>query len=130
VAAGKADNIVARGQTVPVTGSGTTLGFLGTGDYGTASGSVTVTYTDGTTDTQSLSFADWYDAGPAAGGSIVATAAYHNTPTGTVTHDVHVYYASVPLVVGKTPAYVTLPDVSGPPMTNQIAMHVFAIGVG
>ena len=46
---GKPDNIVAGGQTVPFTGTGTKLGFLGTADYGDASGTGLITYTDGTT---------------------------------------------------------------------------------
>ena len=38
---GTPDNVVAGGQTVPLTGGGSTLGLLGTGDYGTASGTAT-----------------------------------------------------------------------------------------
>ncbi|HEX6520857.1 MAG TPA: dTDP-4-dehydrorhamnose 3,5-epimerase family protein, partial [Streptosporangiaceae bacterium] len=41
------DNVVTGGQTVALSGSGTDLGFLGASQNGTASGTVTVHYTDG-----------------------------------------------------------------------------------
>ncbi|HZC51089.1 MAG TPA: glycoside hydrolase family 3 C-terminal domain-containing protein, partial [Mycobacterium sp.] len=57
---GTPDNVVAGGQTVPLTGSGSTVGLLGAGDYGTASGTATITYSDGTSQSFPLSFADWW----------------------------------------------------------------------
>ncbi len=48
VAPGNPDNVVAAGQTIALSGSGTDLGFLGSSQNGTASGTVTVHYTDGT----------------------------------------------------------------------------------
>ena len=57
-APGTPENVVASGQTIDVSGSGKILGLLGTGDYGTASGTGTVTYTDGTTKSFALSFSD------------------------------------------------------------------------
>ena len=47
IAAGVNDNLVASGQTVPVSGSGSTLAILGASAYGTSSGAGTVIYTDG-----------------------------------------------------------------------------------
>jgi beta-glucosidase len=128
-APGTADNVVAGGQTVGMSGSGPTLGFLGTGDYGTVSGTGTVIYTDGTTQSFDLSFADWW-ANAATGGDILASVPYINTPTGKQTQKVSVYYASVPLQPGKTVRYVTLPDVSQAAVQGSAAMHIFAMTVG
>ena len=40
--------MVANGQTVALSGSGTDLGLLGASQNGTATGTITVNYTDGT----------------------------------------------------------------------------------
>ncbi len=128
-APGTPDNVVAAGQTVPLSGSGTTLGFLGTGDYGTATGTGTITYTDGTTQSFTLGFPDWYAnlAGP--GGDILATVPYINKAGGKATQQVSIYYDSVPLQSGKTVQYVTLPDFSQGVTSGQTAMHVFAMAI-
>src|SRR5262249_29114082 len=61
---GTPDNVVAGGvaggQTIAVSGSGTTLGLIGSGDYGTPTGTATITYTDGSTQSVSVTFADWW----------------------------------------------------------------------
>ncbi|WP_405935106.1 hypothetical protein OG495_32410 [Streptomyces longwoodensis] len=90
---GKPDNIVASGQTIPCTGSGTKLGFLATGTYGNASGDGLITYTDGTTQPYTLAVA-------------------------------------VPLQAGKTVAYLTLPNVGPNAAKSQVALHIFATGIG
>lgn len=127
---GTADNVVAGGQTFAVSGSGATLGFLGTGDYGTASGGGTITYTDGSTQPFTLSFADWWANSPVPGGDIIASVPYINTPTGKLNQRVSVYYAAVPLQAGKTVRYVTLPDISHGVATGTTAMHIFAAAIG
>ncbi|MEC3992125.1 glycoside hydrolase family 3 C-terminal domain-containing protein [Actinacidiphila sp. DG2A-62] len=127
---GKPDNIVAGGQTVPFTGSGTTLGFLGTADYGDASGTGTITYTDGTSQTFGLSFSDWWNNSAAQGSDILATTDYFNNSGGKVQQKVSVYGATVALQPGKTIAYLTLPDVGPNADMNQVAMHLFALAVG
>jgi beta-glucosidase len=129
VAAGTADNVVAEGQTIALPGAGSTLGFLGTGDYGTASGTGTITYTDGTTQQYTLAFSDWYSNSAQPGGDIVASPPYINNQSGKNNQKVSVYYAGVPLQAGKTVKYVTLPDV-GPAATGEAAMHIFAVGYG
>ena len=126
---GTSDNVVAGGQTIALSGSGTTLGFLGTGDYGTASGTGTIIYSDGSTQSFNLSFADWWANNPTAGDGIAATAAYLNGSSGRVNHSVSVYYASVSLQQGKTVQYVTLPDVNSQATSGQVAMHIFAISL-
>lgn len=126
---GQADNVVAEGQTIEESGSGATLAFLGAADFGAASGTGTITYTDGTTQSYSLSFADWYNDSPQTGGTLVATT-YWNTSTGPGTHLVGVYSATVPLEAGKTVSSVTLPAVSGSVVRGTTAMHIFAVGIG
>ena len=125
---GTADNVVAGGQAIAVSGSGTTLGLLGTGDYGTASGTGTIFYTDGTTQQFDLTFPDWWSNSPAPGGDILATDSYINTPTGKQNQRDSVYYAAVPLQAGKTVRFVTLPDVSQGASQGSTAMHIFALG--
>jgi hypothetical protein len=127
---GAPDNIVASGQTVPFTGGGSTIGFLGTADYGNASGTGTITYTDGTTQDFTLSFPDWWANSPSAGNDVLATTDYFNNGGGKVQQKVSVYAATAPLQAGKTIAYLTLPDIGPDASTNQVAMHLFALAVG
>jgi beta-glucosidase-like glycosyl hydrolase len=129
VAAGVNDNIVASGQTVPLSGTGTTLGVYGASAYGTSSGAGTIVYTDGTTQAYSLSFADWWSTSPAQGSDSAATLPYINTAGGRSTQTVHMYYQAVPLTAGKTVQAVVLPYVSADASAHTVAMHVFALGV-
>jgi NPCBM-associated, NEW3 domain of alpha-galactosidase len=132
-APGSPDNIVAAGQAITVTGSGSgsTLGFLVTGTYGPATGTGTVLYTDGTSQSFTLTAPDWY-SGPASGSGVAFSMAYRNTPgNGQDQHTVQVYESSVSLSAGKTVQAVVLPDVSAaPPSAGQPALHVFAITIG
>ncbi|WP_410670246.1 glycoside hydrolase family 3 C-terminal domain-containing protein [Amycolatopsis sp. cmx-4-68] len=130
---GRPDNVVAGGvaggQTIALSGSGHTLGLIGAGDYGSPSGTATVTYTDGTTESHSVSFADWW-ANAATGGDILTTLPYLNNSNGRLDQPVSLYYAPIPLQPGKTVRYLTLPDVSdGAPM-GTAAMHVFTVAIG
>jgi hypothetical protein len=127
---GRPDNIVASGQTVPFTGGGSTIGFLGTADYGNASGTGMITYTDGTTQSFTLSFPDWWANSPSTGNDILATTGYFNNGSGKVQQKVSVYGATAPLQAGKTIAYLTLPNIGPNAATNQVALHIFAIAVG
>jgi beta-glucosidase len=121
--AGSFDNVRASGQTVALSGSGASLGFLGAGGFGTQSGTVTVNYTDGTSSTATLSFADWYADSAVSGGAVVATVPWNDAPGSTLgAHQVSVYSAVVPLEAGKTVASVTLPE--------NFEMHIFAMAVG
>ena len=126
VAAGKPDNVVAGGQAFRFSGSGDQLGFLGLGDYGAASGSGLITYTDGTTQPYTISFPDWWSGG----GDTVATFPYINTPTGRQNQTVHLYMATVKLQAGKTVQLVTLPDISQGATRGNVAMHIFAVTTG
>jgi len=125
------DNVVAGGQTIAVSGSGSTLGFLGAANNGTATGTGTIIYTDGSSQPFTLSLADWWANAAAGGGDIVATMPTINNQSGTdISRIVSVYYASVALQPGKTVAYVTLPDISLGVANGQGAMHIFAVSVG
>jgi hypothetical protein len=127
---GTPDNVVAGGQTFAISGSGSTLGLLGAGDYGTASGVATITYTDGSSQSFPLSFADWWANAPTAGDDVLTTVPYINQPTGRQNQPVSIYYASLPIAAGKTPQYLTLPDVSQGVAAGQTAMHIFSVAIG
>ncbi|MGH3415744.1 MAG: fibronectin type III-like domain-contianing protein, partial [Actinocrinis sp.] len=128
-APGTPNNIVAQGQTVPISGTGSTLGIIGTADYGAASGTAVITYTDGSTQSFSLAFNDWWTNAPTEGGDILATFAHLNNANGALNNNVSLYTDTVALTPGKTVKYLTLPDV-GPALINQTAMHIFALSVG
>src|SRR6202034_2076116 len=130
-AVGTNNDVVADGQTIDLTGSGTDLGFLGSGAFGAASGTGTITYTDGSTQSYSLVMADWYNNAPVAGDELATTTTSWNFSSSTqVTHPVSIYFASVPLAAGKTVASVTLPTVSASAGNGITALHVVAVAVG
>ncbi|HEX3780051.1 MAG TPA: glycoside hydrolase family 3 C-terminal domain-containing protein [Pseudonocardiaceae bacterium] len=118
------DNVETAGQTFAMSGSGSQLAFFGTGTFGTQSGQVTITYTDGSTSTGTLSLPDWYANAASTGNELVATTAHWNVPpTNTLdpNHQVSVYDTTVPLTAGKTVAAVTLP--------SNADLHVFAASI-
>lgn len=120
-ATGHLDNIRTQGQTIAVIGSGPVLGFLGAATLGTQSGTITIHYSDGTSQPADITFADWRANSAASGGTIVATVPWNRIPGAPQQH-VSVYSATVPLQAGKTVVSVTLPV--------NIDMHVFAIAEG
>jgi beta-glucosidase len=127
---GAADNVIAGGQAVQFSGSGGHLGFVGTSSFGAASGSGTIVYTDGTTQSYSLALADWWGASASQGSDIAATLPYLNNGGGQQTQQVHLYAATVPLKDGKTVASVILPNVSQTAVNGSLAMHIFSMGIG
>jgi beta-galactosidase GanA len=131
-AAGQPDNTMAMGQTVSVSGSGSTLGFLLAANNSAESGTGTIYYTDGTSQSFTLSAGNfWYppdqDGNPAQ--TQVAAVNYANYPTGPTTHTVYVFEQNVTLAAGKTVAAVTLPSLGSVAGYNA-ALHVFALAVG
>ncbi|GAA3436907.1 glycoside hydrolase family 3 C-terminal domain-containing protein [Kutzneria kofuensis] len=124
---GGPNDVAAGGQSIALAAGGSSLGFIGAATYGTQTGKVTLTYTDGTTEQQTLSFADWYGNQAAPGGDVVATMPYINTTSGTNQGAYSLYFASVPLDAGKTLQYVTLPDISHGTSGGSPSMHIFAI---
>ncbi|HLI60693.1 MAG TPA: glycoside hydrolase family 76 protein [Solirubrobacteraceae bacterium] len=126
VAAGRPDNVTAAGQTIavpPVTGA-TELGVLGSATNGPSSGTMTITYTDGTSQTATLGLTDWTAGSPAYGNGIAASMPYRNSASGTSQQiGTKVFTATFPLQSGKTVASVTLPT-----RADQGLIHVFALG--
>ncbi|MFD9688744.1 NEW3 domain-containing protein [Kitasatospora sp. NPDC059088] len=122
-APGTADNVSAAGQQITLTGQGTALGFLGA-EAGFTAGTVTVTYTDGTTSTGQLGFPNWCCSPTDAYGAKTAfTTDHRNTPTGPANYGTTygVFTNTVPLTPGRTIRSITLPDAP--------ALHVFALTV-
>ncbi|MFF5289353.1 glycoside hydrolase family 3 C-terminal domain-containing protein [Paractinoplanes globisporus] len=127
---GEPDNIVANGQTVPVSGAGARLGIVGTSTYGEATGTAVVTYTDGSTQKFTLDFNDWWNNNPTGGGDTLATMPQVNTANGSIVQNISLYAMTVPLTEGKTVRYLTLPAISDGAHPGTTAMHVFAAAVG
>jgi hypothetical protein len=119
-AAGTNDNVQTNGQIVAASGSGAKLAFLGS-EAGDVQGTVTVTYTDGTTSAGQLGFPNWSFSSATEFGSQVAISTNgRNTPSGYAdsAYAYRVFYNSIPLTQGKTIATVTLP--------TSTSIHVFA----
>ncbi len=133
------DNVVAQGQTILLSGSGTTLGVLGAGSPGDESGTGTVYYTDGSTSSFTITLDNYFDA-PNTGNGVVATLPYINdsnpaTAGGTAgkrNQTVYVFYTSAAITPGKTVQAVTLPAGGTIPAGGGriSGMHIFALGVG
>ena len=124
VAAGTSDNVQADGRAFVLSGSGTTLGFLGAAANGQASGTGTVVYTDGSTQEFTIGFGDWASTSPYSGGDVAVTAAYGNTASGTSPWTASIFYYPVSLQAGKTVGTVVLPRAGSAPL------HVFAAAIG
>ncbi len=132
VAPGHPDNVLADGQVIAVTGSGTTLGVAAASTGGSTSGTLTVTYTDGSSTSAQVSVANWVNTSAAAAPSggeagLLATTGGWN-PGGTL--PVSLSYLSVPLDAAKHVASVTLPTVGSAIGHAVPAMHVFGLAVG
>ena len=126
VAPGAPDNVVADGQTVPVRQSGDALTFVVASTAGATSGTGTITYVDGSTQTYSLSNGDWY-TGPSD--AMAVQLPNWNTPTGTQSAAVKLTADTVSLDSAKPVASVTLPAISAAPGPSTASLHVFALGV-
>lgn len=129
-AAGEPDNAVAHGQTIPLSGRPARIGVLATATYapsGGLTGTGTVTYTDGTTTSYTISVPDWSADSPA--GAVVAV---HGTEVNgfgraQAGRTANVFSFTVPVDPGKRPASITLP--AGPEWVagKTPAIHVFAL---
>jgi hypothetical protein len=128
-ASGQPDNVLADGQTIELTGSGHALGLLTTGTYSPPAGTITVTYTDGTAATASISDPDW-QAAPPAGSDVAITTTYHNyTGSGRVNRNAYLYLHTVTLDPTKTVASVTLPTIGDHTTGGTPALHVFGLAI-
>jgi predicted alpha-1,2-mannosidase len=124
------DNILAAGQKILVHGTAgaTTLGFLGSSGNGSASGPVTVTYTDGTSQTSQLYFGDW--AQSASNGDISALSMPYRNAQGGGNQQItmYVFADEVTLNSSKTVASVTLPMIAAQ-VSSDTSTHIFSIGL-
>ena len=126
------DNILAAGQTMLVSGTSgaSKLGLLESSSNGSTSGPVTITYTDGTSTTETLSSSDWA-GGPGTNETEVATMSYRNMVSGgSQAITMYVYATTVPVDSSKTVASVTFPDISNTIGSSTSAMHVLAVTTG
>jgi predicted alpha-1,2-mannosidase len=126
----KPDNVRAAGQQLTVNGTGaTTLSFLGLASYGNAQGTVTIGYSDGSTQAAPIGFGDWtLGAGknPVQFGNLVAAKmAYRNSGGGKDPVTTYLFAtAPITLLPGKQVTSVTLPaTVTGGDL------HVFGVAV-
>jgi beta-glucosidase len=132
VAAAEPDNTMAEGQTIAISGSGASLGFLAAANNSAESGTGTIYYTDGTTQSFTLNVGNfWYPSGEDGNPDNVQVAGvdYANYPTGSSGHEVYVFEQSVPLAAGKTVEAVTLPSLGSAAGYNA-ALHIFAMAIG
>ena len=119
----RADNVIAAGQSIDVTG--TKLSFIGAAADGGRTAPATVTYTDGTTGTVDLGFSDWTLGGggqnPSYGNVVVAKTPYRNQIGGGNELVVTNIFATKTFTApdGKVLKSVKLPTNGG--------LHVFAI---
>jgi hypothetical protein len=128
VAAGVADNTVANGQVITIGGSGSTLGFLISGSYGPVTGTGTITYTDGTTQSYSLTAPDWFSTTAPTGGAVAVTSAYQNRQGNTTyQHTADLFSLTVSINSAKTLASVTLPALGA--LAAAPALHVWSISL-
>jgi beta-galactosidase len=137
---GQPDNVVAQGQTVLLSGSGSTLGFLGAGSPSDANGTGTVFYTDGSTSHFTVTLDNYFNKPDTASNDIIATLPYCNdsnpaTAGGTAgkrNQTVYVFYTSAAITAGKTVQAVTLPSGGIIPAGGGrvTGVHVFALGIG
>jgi len=122
-AAGAKNDIVALGQKITLpSGRYLSLLFLVAGSYGTASGTATVTYADGSTSAATLTAPDWYNSGD-------LTFPYRYTPGGgTDQHPVSLNVSEVWVYPDRDVVSITLPN-SAQPAPNVTSLHVFALSL-
>ncbi|MEU3979069.1 GH92 family glycosyl hydrolase [Streptomyces sp. NPDC026672] len=133
VTPGAPDNIQVGGGDqvldIPASAAGDTgLSLLGSASDGSSSGTVTLTYTDGTTQQAQIGFSDWTLGGgsqqPSFGNVVAVHTTYRDVMGGTVDPVGTEVFATAPIALqaGKQLASVTLPAT-----TSGGDMHVFAV---
>ncbi|HKN97089.1 MAG TPA: glycoside hydrolase family 3 C-terminal domain-containing protein [Pseudonocardiaceae bacterium] len=110
-APGTPDAVNAAGQVVRFGGSGSALVILGSAHNGSGQGNLTVTFTDGSTATVPVSFADWFANQPTGLSSVVASSVWNPSDTPQFgAHVVGLYGEVFPIPADKTIAFLTLPN--------------------
>jgi hypothetical protein len=119
------DNYAAEGQLVNEAAQphASKLGFLISAINGGATGTATITYTDGTQQNVIIKSSDWCNSATAAsnGISIAATMSYRNTSGGKQSITNYIYEQTFSLDATKTVQSITLP--------NANTLHIFSIGL-
>ena len=106
------------------------LGLLESSSNGSNSAPITITYTDGTSTTATVSSSDWAN-GPGTGETAAATMSYRNADgDSSQAITMYVYATTVPIDPTKTVASVTFPDISNTVSGGTSAMHIFAVTTG
>jgi hypothetical protein len=127
------DNIETHGQIIKTPNArtaATQLTFLGSSTNGPSEGTITITYTDGTSTTARLGFTDWTlngGSGLRMYGNVVADKMpYRNSTRGTHDQTVTYIFATAPVSLNSTKrvASITLPS-----SVNQGTLHVFALAI-
>jgi hypothetical protein len=127
----KPDNVRAAGQRLALPNQpGTKLSLLGNGTYGNASGTATIGYADGTTQSVTIGFGDWtLGAGknpPQFGNQIAVTMPYRNSGGGKDAVTTYLFAtAPIDLLPGKQATSITLPTT-----VTGGALHVFGVMTG
>ena len=120
-APGTPDAVNAAGQVVRMSGSGSAIVILGAAHNGSGQGTMTVTFTDGSSVDVPVEFADWYSDAPTGLSSVVASTHWNQPPTGGIgDHIIGLYGEVYPIPANKTIADVTLPNVGN--------MNIFSVG--
>lgn len=107
------DHIQATGQTIAIVApQGASLALIGAGVNGAQAGQVfVVNYTDGSSDTFTQSFSDWFSFNAFPGESIVTSTAYRDEGNGTADNRTfYVYGYTLSANSSKTIASLTLPN--------------------
>ncbi|WP_338257382.1 GH92 family glycosyl hydrolase [Dictyobacter halimunensis] len=126
------DNVQVAGQTIqtPDAKAGATqLTFLGSATNGPSVGNITITYTDGSTQTAQLGFSDWTlgagNSQPSYGNVVAVKTPYRNAGAGTDNVGTYIFAsAPISLNTSKQVASITFPS-----SLNQGALHVFALAI-
>jgi hypothetical protein len=123
--AGDPGNVVAAGQIVTLNApaGASSLDLLGSATNGPSTGTVTVTYSDGSTASLPITVTDWAAGGPQPGNTVAVTMPYRNCGCGsTVYGTTNVYSVAVPINPALGVTKVTLPA-----DTNHGEIHIFAL---
>jgi hypothetical protein len=121
-APGRADNLFAAGQHIPLpSGNYHQAVFLVSSSWGPVTASVSISYSDGSVTTTNVTVQDWYD-GPSDG----LNTQERYTPNGIENHAASIFILPVTLNTTRAVSALLLPDsVSGPHQNGQL--HIFAL---
>ncbi len=115
------DNMVAFGQTIPLTPGNYHQAFLlAAASWGPVSGTVTIKYTDGATSTTDLTVADWYT------NTGILNTTYRYTPNGTDYHPACIYAIPITLDATRVAYALIMPTQFSRQHQNGL-IHIFAL---